>query len=111
MRVAASVDDATLESILNNQLLLGRLVASYAKGLEFQNGEVVRWYPTNDRRIVIDPERSFGQPIVAREGVPTLVLSKSFRVERSVSRVARWYDVEIDSVRSAIDFEKTRQAA
>lgn len=63
-----------------------------------------RWFPVASRRVVIDPARSFGQPIV-QEGVPTLVLAKTFAAEGSYSRVARWYDVDVRSVRAAVDFE------
>ena len=58
------------------------------------------------RRVVIDPTRSFGQPIVNTGGVPTAVIFRSFRAEDSVARVAAWYDIHERDVRDAIEFEK-----
>jgi uncharacterized protein (DUF433 family) len=59
-----------------------------------------------NRGVVIDPDRQFGRPIVEREGVPTEVLSASFRAEQSLDRVARWFEVEKSSVRAAVEFEE-----
>ncbi len=61
-------------------------------------------------RVVLDPQRAFGQPIVTKEGVPTTTLAEAIAVEGTVDRVARIYDVGPDSVRDAIRFEKTLAA-
>jgi uncharacterized protein (DUF433 family) len=49
--------------------------------------------------------RSFGQPIVSREGVPTSILAQAFEIEQSVEVVADWYEVDPVSVQDAIAFE------
>lgn len=73
--------------------------------------ELLRWWPLGkDRRVLIDPKRSFGQPITP-EGVPTHVLASSAGAEGSVERAAHWYNVEIDSVRDAVELERRLQAA
>jgi uncharacterized protein (DUF433 family) len=80
------------------------------EGLEFPEfgNHPERWRPLGpDRRVVIDPERSFGQPIVTPESVPTSVLARAFHVEGSIDAVARWYEVDPRSVRDAVDFENT----
>jgi DNA-binding transcriptional MerR regulator len=58
------------------------------EGLDFDAGGVaLRWWPMGRKRLVlIDPERSFGQPIASIEGVPTEVLYKAYLVERSNAR-------------------------
>jgi uncharacterized protein (DUF433 family)/DNA-binding transcriptional MerR regulator len=85
---------------------------SIQKGLEFSPAnEVIRWWPLGLRcRVVLDPQRAFGQPIVTKEGVPTTTLAEAIAVEGTVDRVARIYDVGPDSVRDAIRFEKTLAA-
>jgi uncharacterized protein (DUF433 family) len=103
--VALSESDRALENIVSRQLVFRKFIAPYLRGLEFDNDIVVRWYPRRDRRVVVDPTRSFGQPVV-REGVPTSVLARSFRKERSIERVAHWYDVDTFSVRAAVEFER-----
>jgi uncharacterized protein (DUF433 family) len=82
-----------------------RFIAPYLRGLEFKDRIAVRWYPRRDRLVIVDPTRSFGQPVV-KEGVPTRILARSYRAERSFDRVAKWYDVAASSVRAAVDFER-----
>ena len=83
--------------------------------VEFNNsGLPVKWYPAvewgwedNSRAVVVDPLRSFGSPVVDDCGVPTEVLYDSYKAEgHNVCRVARIYEVPINSVQTAVDFEK-----
>jgi uncharacterized protein (DUF433 family) len=104
--VAKDSGDLALEDIVTNQLGFEKVLRNFLKGLEFVEGQAARWFPTKDHRVVIDPARSFGQPVVIKEGVPTLVLSKAFNAERSLERVAEWYRVEVDSVKAAVAFEQ-----
>jgi uncharacterized protein (DUF433 family) len=104
--VATGSRDRALENIASGQLEFKRVIAPYIRGLVFDHGVVVRWFPRRDRSIVVDPSVSFGQPIVVKGGVPTSVLAQSYRAERSVERVAKWYDVDVRSVRAAVEFER-----
>lgn len=109
--VAKDSGDLALEDIVTNQLGFEKALRDFLKGLEFVEDQAARWFPTKDRRVVIDPARSFGQPVVIKEGVPTLVLSKAFKAERSLERAAEWYRVEVDSVKAAVAFEQRLQLA
>lgn len=98
-----------LIDLAKNQYEFHQVVSpSLYVGLEFTDGDqICRWWPLGTRRrIVIDPRRSFGQPIVAREGVPTAILAAAYKVEESVDRVAKWYDVEPRAVRDAVEYEQ-----
>jgi uncharacterized protein (DUF433 family) len=103
--IAAEADDPALEDIVSKQLAFARVIKPYLKGLEFSHGSVARWFPGPDRRVVVDPTRSFGQPIVTKWGVPTLVLAKAYKAEKSFARVAQWYEIDVPSVRAAVVFE------
>jgi uncharacterized protein (DUF433 family) len=73
--------------------------------------DLVRWWPLGkERRVLVDPRRSFGHPIV-QEGVPTAILARSYRAEGSAAAVARWFEVTEESVADALDFERSRAAA
>jgi uncharacterized protein (DUF433 family) len=97
--------DGTVLDVLRSQLAFKRVVAPYLKGLVFAKDEPVRWFPADGRLIVLDPMRRFGQPIVTKEGVPTSVLSKAYRAEKSLRKVAQWYVVPVRSVRAAVEYE------
>lgn len=81
---------------------------SLYKGIEFStSNQAIRWWPMGLRRkVVLDPARSFGQPIVSDEGVPTGVLATAHKVAESVEIVAHHYEVSPRSVRDAIEFER-----
>ena len=65
-----------------------------------------RWWPLPGAdTIVIDPQRSFGQPIAADYGVPTATLARAVTVEGSVKAAARAYEVPARVVRDAGEFE------
>jgi uncharacterized protein (DUF433 family) len=106
LEVATESKDRVLEDIVTRQFEFKRVISPYLRGLIFDSGFVVRWFPRRNRTIVIDPSLSFGQPIVAKGGVPTNVLARSYRAERSFERVAKWYDVDVPSVRAAVEFER-----
>lgn len=100
-----------LRDLVRDQYAFGRILSPFLKDIEFENDEPRRWWPDGfKRRIVVDPTRSFGQPIVDREGVPTSVLYGAFQAENDEDMVARWFEVTLDSVRRAIEFERSLAA-
>jgi uncharacterized protein (DUF433 family) len=106
MEVAPSSRRAVLEDVVSSQLGFKKVIAPFLRGVVFEKDRAVRWFPRPDKRVVVDPTQSFGQPVVTRGGVPTNVLAHSYKAERSMDRVARWYAVDIRSVRAAVEFER-----
>lgn len=105
--LGAGQADRAMMDLAKNQFAFSRIISPYLTNLEFADNDAIRWWPLGlKRRVVLDPERSFGQPIVSREGVPTRILSMAFESEQSEQIVSRWYDVDMHSVRDAIEFEK-----
>jgi uncharacterized protein (DUF433 family) len=105
--------DGAFLDLISDQSSFKRIIAPYMVDLEFaDDGQAAEWWPLGkNRMIVLNPGRSFGQPIVAREGVPTNILARAYRAERSFPRVARWYDVSERAVRDAVEYEMTLTAA
>ena len=105
--------DGAFVDLVSDQSSFKKVVAPYIVDLEFSgDGQAAEWWPLGKAKlIVLNPKRCFGQPIVAREGVPTNILARAYRAERSFSRVARWYDVSERAVRDAVEYETTLTAA
>jgi uncharacterized protein (DUF433 family) len=94
-------------NIVRQQWEFRRIVSPFIKDLDYEKDRILRWWPASGhRRVVVDPERSFGQPVVAREGVPTAILASAFAAEDSCDVVARWFEVSPRSVRAAVEFEQ-----
>lgn len=114
--IVQKTGEESLLDLAKSQYELKTIVEPFLfEGLEFAeiSGAPVRWWPLGlDRRVVIDPERSFGQPIVTPESVPTSILAKAVKAEEgSIDAVARWYLVHPKSVRDAVEFENRLTAA
>lgn len=103
--------DRPLVDLADNQLTFRNMVEPHLKDIDFDGGkEASRWWPMGARHhVVLDPQRSFGQPIV-REGVPTAVLARACTREQSVETVAKWFEVEVRAVRDALVFERNLAA-
>lgn len=100
---------AALYNVITAQLEPHALLKSLLKGDLDLDGRLLveRWWPLTKRRdVVVDPRRRFGAPISDSTGIPTDILFKSFRAERSYARVASWYAVSDRAVRDAVRFEK-----
>lgn len=101
-----------LIDLKNKQYVLKQVIERTFKDLDLEADAVARWRPYKGKAsIVIDPTRSFGQPIVARAGVPTAVLADAVAAEGSVARVAKLYDVSESAIRDAVRFQNDLESA
>jgi len=77
--------------------------------LDFDANAASRWWLLPNRKtIVLDPARSFGQPIEASSGVPTARLAQVVKAEGSIERAAQLFDLRPAIVRDALAFERRR---
>jgi uncharacterized protein (DUF433 family) len=106
--IADRDNDPKLLDLFKRQYTFKRIVEASLKGVEFDGTIPVRWWPLSKQdQIVVDPERSFGQPIEATSGVPTAPLAAAARAEGSIERAAMIWRVPPQAVRRAIKFEDT----
>lgn len=107
LQVIESGRPPILVEVLRSQAYFRQVIAPFFKDLEFENRHPVRWWPMGSRRkVVLDPARSFGKPIVSIEGIPTAILAEAFRAEKSLKAVAYWYEVSPNAVADAVEFER-----
>lgn len=105
-RLTPDESDAALIDLKSRQRVFQTIVAPSFVDLSFDANVASRWWLlSNKRTIVLDPERSFGQPIVAENGVPTARLAQAAKAEGSVARVARLFELKASIVRDALKFE------
>ena len=97
-----------LMDIVKSQLVFRKLIEPFLQGLDFSpQAMAVRWYPlAANRNVVIDPARSFGQPIVTEEGVPTAALYQAHLAGESDRKIIQWFEVSEASLSAAIAFEE-----
>ena len=107
----AESEGASLVDLKNRQNVFRDIITpSLYTGIEYNGTQATKWYPTPKReRIVLDPARQFGSPIIEDTGTPTDVLYASYLAEGenegAIVTTSAIYDVPHRFVRSAVRFE------
>ena len=80
-----------------NQIVIADFIApTLTKAIEFDTRRATIWYPQfPSKLILLDPQRSFGRPIVARGSVPTEILYLAYVAEEDFGLVARQFDLKV----------------
>jgi uncharacterized protein (DUF433 family) len=100
--------DESLIDLFRKQYAFTRIIEPSLRDLDFEDGVPTRWWPTGKGSgVVVDPGRSFGQPIDDESGVPTSVLANAASAEGSAAAAARVWRVSPATVRRAISFERS----
>jgi uncharacterized protein (DUF433 family) len=97
-----------LEEVVFGQKVFPKVVAPFLRDLKFAaDGQIAEWWPLGTRRrVVLDPTRQFGQPIVSKSGIRTEILYLATRNGASGEDVADWFEVDQEDVRDAVEFER-----
>lgn len=97
-----------LLNLFRRQYEFRQIIEPLLRSVDFgAAGEPTLWWPAGRRgNVVVDPLRSFGQPIEVSSSVPTAILAAAGRRD-GISTAARGYDVSTRAVRSAMQFEET----
>ena len=86
------------------------LTDSLHEGVVFDpEGTAKTWYPNKTLApdVVMDPLRSFGQPVIDEFCVPTNTLWHAFKAEgRCYETVANWFEVTVEAVKQSVSFEQ-----
>lgn len=95
------------------QQLMCEFAAEFLHDVEFEQGIARIYRPKAGRgAVVIDARKLFGAPFVEGSGVPTGAIYDLFKAEQDFDAVASWFEVPVESVRNAVEFEAScRRAA
>jgi len=91
------------------QFVFERVIRPFLyEGIEFGAGErASRWFPTRNKKVVLDPDIAFGKPIIADIGIRTDILYEAYLAENEDKlRVARQFEIPVQAVNAAIRFEE-----
>jgi uncharacterized protein (DUF433 family) len=100
--------DVKFEEVVFGQRVFPKVVTPFLRDLKFaSDDQIAEWWPLGtERRVVLDPNRQFGQPIVFKSGVRTEILYLAVKNGASENEVAEWFEVERKDVQDAVEFEK-----
>lgn len=80
--------------------------------LEFNENDLVsRFWPLGkNKRIVVDPSRQFGQPIISNTNIHPNVIYKLYQGGEPIEFISSLYDLDEDVVKHAIEFIESKAA-
>lgn len=97
------------------QMQLEDVVEKFLQDIVYEEGgdELARtWWPLGlGGPIVIDPDRSFGKPIIAATGVPISAIEESIAAGQSDDEIADWWEVDRGDVEAVREFRRILTAA
>ena len=110
----AGGEESLVHLVGHGQNAIPDIVRPYLSQLDFGSDDVAaRWYPLGkEGGVVLDPEHSFGAPILAEHHIPVDTLSAAYHAEledrgpeAARERVAWLYEVQPHHVHSALEFQ------
>lgn len=106
LQMLTKTGEPMLIEVLSGQHAFHSIISHGLRDIEFQDGVASVWRPEIGRgEVVIDPRRAFGQPIVARFGVPTHTISEHVKRGRLPQDVANDFEIDDRALRAALAFE------
>lgn len=106
LKITRGLDEPQLIDLKRSQGVFNRVVAPSLADLDFGIGGAQRWWLLHGKKtIVADPERAFGQPIIADVGITTARVAQAVRAEGSISKVAQLYEIKPSLIRDALAYE------
>lgn len=108
LQLIAEDGQTKLIDLFKRQFAFREIIEQSLTNLEYDDsGSPSLWWPLGKSGfVVIDPARSFGQPIEADTSVPTATLAAAAKAEGSHQGAARAWGVSLRSVRRAVEFEE-----
>lgn len=105
-RDADGIERERMLNTFRRQYVFSGIMEPLLRNIDFDAfGAPEIWWPKGRQgQIVVDPARSFGQPIDAISSVPTTVLAAAARLQ-GIELAAKAYEVPAASVRRAVKFE------
>ena len=105
VRLEAEQGEERFLDLAKRQEVFARVVSKeFRASLDFESGVAMSWRPVD--RVYLRPRINFGRPTV-RAGVPTSILAAAFRAELgNVNTVAGEYEVDVEDVIAAVEFEQ-----
>ena len=105
-------DGSMIALLTGGQSAMPQIIELLSNKLEFEDvtgyGFVKKWYPRGNKGlIVIDPEISFGRPILKGRAVPTHNIYDLYLGEKKKTKpVSEWFNIPVPELDAAISFEQ-----
>lgn len=106
-------DESLVDMVKRQNVFTNVVESSLYAGIEFStSGNALRWFPMErNRHVMLDPQVSFGSPILSSSGIPTAAIAASYKAElMDANKVASIFEVSKREVEYAVRYENSLAA-
>jgi uncharacterized protein (DUF433 family) len=93
------------------QKVFREIISQSLNDLEYEDDRVARWRPRGHPRVVIDPSRSFGDPLLDSYGISTGIIYREFQKFKDASYLSKIYEIPLVDIKESIKFETSLDEA
>ncbi|WP_187431020.1 hypothetical protein ROLI_034420 [Roseobacter fucihabitans] len=93
------------------QKVFREIISQSLRDLEYEGDTVARWRPGGHEAVIIDPKRSFGDPLLDEFGISTSILLKEFTHFGDIRYLAKLYEIPNTAIQRAVSFEQSLEQA
>ena len=106
LQITSGLTEPRLIDLHRRQGVFQSVVAPSLRDIDYGERAARRWWLLDGKRsIVADPERSFGQPILADHGITTERIAQAVEAEGSVKAAARLFEIKPSVVNDALTYQ------
>lgn len=88
------------------------VLVPFLKTIAYEHQYARRWWPIGrDRLVVVDPDYGFGLPVIQGSGVRTEIVFEQVQALESQESIAYSFNITLEEVEHAIQFEASRTPA
>jgi uncharacterized protein (DUF433 family) len=92
----------------SGQLALKDIIEPFCRRIDFDEKTQLAerlWPLGKNRNVVVDPHHCFGRPTIKDTNIPTQVIASLARAGEKQEDISQIYEIKLQSVRDAIEFE------
>lgn len=89
------------------QKVFKKIIEQSLNDLEYENDLVARWRPRGFESVIIDPARSFGDPLLDEFSISTGMIYREYQEFGDAKYLSKIYEIPIQVIRVAIRYEES----
>jgi uncharacterized protein (DUF433 family) len=109
IKIAEKDNIPELLDLLKGQYQMEPIVNQFLfECLDFDKYDLAeKWWPLGKAsRIVVDPKRNFGKPIINDKNIRIDTIYDLYHRNKSVDEIAEWYEIDTKTINEAVQFYK-----
>lgn len=93
----------------SQQIAIRGIIEPFSEKIEYNADNIAKaYYPLGkDKKIVVDPEHQFGEPVLINTNILASTVYKMYKAGDSVQLISKSYNLDVHTINDAISFFET----